>query len=323
MKPIRLIFLCCLFSLQAFSQGRSISSIYVQDKLWDNHARIKILFLNGSNEQHLRVKRVSKQWTEYANVDFLFFTEGQITNKQSDIRVMIKGNCTGSFSYVGKQSRNVPEDKPTLCFTDLENFTILHEFGHALGFIHEHFHPEFTPKLANDFADQCVKIYGWDKNYCKDAFIDKHNQAVVLDYDVKSVMQYNLSSTREKVLLKSEFHHDILGSQGILSLNDRLTVADLYPGRISQAEIHQKYEDEIESFLTHNRCRVIKLDENSLEANKLRQLCSPDSKYGYYVLKDQNKSFINQYDDLIKSCHSELSTIIGLMKRDDKCMRDV
>src|SRR5205814_4628230 len=81
----------------------------------------------------------------------------------------------GSHSVVGTDSLNVAKDQPTMnfgCFdnkTSSEEFmrTTLHEFGHALGFQHEHQNPNAgipwdKPAVYKYYAKK--ENGGWDKD---------------------------------------------------------------------------------------------------------------------------------------------------------------
>lgn len=103
-------------------------------------------FMNGTAAQKSKVKELAKQWEQYANIFFNFIESGN-----ADIRIGFKWrNDPGSWSYIGTDCFYIPQDQVTMNFGWLDiygrdtteyNRTVLHEFGHALGCIHEHQNP--------------------------------------------------------------------------------------------------------------------------------------------------------------------------------------
>ena len=91
--------------------------------------------------QHAKVKAVAKEWEEFANIHFQFVEDGHAT-----IRIAFKEE-EGSWSAIGKELQMFPETMHNMNYarvsstpeiTEEEKGVILHEFGHALGYIHEH-----------------------------------------------------------------------------------------------------------------------------------------------------------------------------------------
>lgn len=111
--------------------------------LWKPGRTLKIRFLGGVPPVRQKVEEIALQWTQFANLNFDFGD-----HPDAEIRIaFIPG--MGSWSYVGTDCLAAPEDQPTMNLGWLTSETrdeeysrvVLHEFGHALGCIHEHQHP--------------------------------------------------------------------------------------------------------------------------------------------------------------------------------------
>lgn len=100
----------------------------------------------------------ANEWSKYANITFKFITSGT-----AQIRVTFTQGA-GSYSYLGTQALNRPSNSETMNFgwfndstTDTEfSRTTIHEFGHALGMIHEHQHPLANIPLG--IKKKCIPI---------------------------------------------------------------------------------------------------------------------------------------------------------------------
>ncbi|KAI3612956.1 peptidase m12a astacin [Moniliophthora roreri] len=106
---------------------------------------LKYYFMDGSENKRKAVKDTIVTWSTFANVIF-----DQTQDKDTaEIRISFKG--PGSWSAVGTDARLITnKDEPTMSFGWLadssepsaeDKGTILHEFGHALGMMHEHQSP--------------------------------------------------------------------------------------------------------------------------------------------------------------------------------------
>lgn len=127
------------------SQQKLLELALMKGRLWTNGRRLKVKFLNGDDFLHNNVMKYAKEWENHANIFFDF-----IDNGDAEIRIsFMKGK--GSWSRVGTDALNVTDqNEPTMNFgwfdatTSPIEFsrTVIHEFGHCLGCIHEHQSPQ-------------------------------------------------------------------------------------------------------------------------------------------------------------------------------------
>ncbi len=137
-------------------------------KLWENGRTLKVRFLDGLPAVQAKVQAIAKEWESLANLTLEFVTTGT-----AQIRISFAEQGF-SWSTVGTDALTVASTKPTMNYGWLEPDTSLreyqrvvrHEFGHALGMIHEHQNPAAQgqipwdkPKVYAYYAQQ-----GWDKD---------------------------------------------------------------------------------------------------------------------------------------------------------------
>lgn len=117
----------------------------------------------------------------------------KFVENRGDIRIVFDTQG-GAWSFVGTQCKNVDLDKPTMCFGWLDVGTIVHEFCHALGMIHEHQNPFGKGIQWNE-----AKVYqwarmtqGWDRQTTYSNIIERYrtDQVNGSEFDPKSIMLY-------------------------------------------------------------------------------------------------------------------------------------
>ena len=117
------------------------------DAKWPKGSQIKMSFLDGDPGLQARVKAVAGQWIARTGADLTFTWLND--PGAGDIRISFSRK--GSWSLLGRYARlKTDKSEPTMNFgwltpnsSDLEiQEVVLHEFGHALGFIHEHQNPD-------------------------------------------------------------------------------------------------------------------------------------------------------------------------------------
>ena len=164
---------------------------------WDVGEKINIRFLGGTPALQERVKSVAKEWTKLANVTFNF-----VKTAPSDIRIaFMEGK--GSWSYLGNMCRRIDEPEPTMNYGWLKDGSpeaelrrvVLHEFGHALGMIHEHQNPKNGGIDWNRAAvrrDLSGPPNNWDDATIENNMFAKYAPGALAatDVDPKSIMMY-------------------------------------------------------------------------------------------------------------------------------------
>jgi len=141
------------------------------DLSWDKKV-ITVSFEDGDNGILELIEKTAQEWTDLGgDLEFSFRnSDGSFRKwtrfddtKSSDIRISFRsGGWGGYWSTIGSLTKNVSPGHPTMNLDDFdqdlkqylisgstaaweksyEKSTILHEFGHALGLAHEHFHPK-------------------------------------------------------------------------------------------------------------------------------------------------------------------------------------
>lgn len=115
----------------------------VNGSRWPSGTEVRVGFLDGPAALHTRIERAARAWSDHANITFLFGA-----GQDAQIRVAFEPN--GSWSYIGTDCRRIAPPQPTMNFGWLSDSSpdeelervVLHEFGHALGCIHEHQNPD-------------------------------------------------------------------------------------------------------------------------------------------------------------------------------------
>ena len=114
-----------------------------------------------------------------------------------------------SWSYIGREAESVKKEKCTMQLDlsvtgpgpnpeNYKKWTVLHETGHALGFGHEHQHPDHATDIFNEdvvidylknhvFYDRKKATQFFDKNYKNQG---KEDDAIIFPFDKESVMRY-------------------------------------------------------------------------------------------------------------------------------------
>lgn len=169
-----------------------------EKKMWSKETII-CRFLDGTSYMREKVINLSNMWTKHCKINFIF-SDG--TNE--DIRIAFKKGM-GSWSAVGTDAlieKYFPKEEPTMNLGWLDENTqedewsrvVLHEFGHALGCVHEH----STPCFERDWnVEKVYDIFSrppnnWSREEIEFNILYKYpkNELLATSYDPQSIMLY-------------------------------------------------------------------------------------------------------------------------------------
>jgi len=133
---------------------------------------------------------VYERLQSYTGINLLFVDDVQ----DADVRISFDPN-SGAWSLIGtdcKQEQN--QNVATMNFGWFDVATVIHEFGHALGMIHEHQNPDGNPiqwnrKLVYEWAKQ---TQGWDEETAYAQIIQPYLTDAIngSKFDPQSIMLY-------------------------------------------------------------------------------------------------------------------------------------
>ena len=187
-------------TLDADEMGQIARMALIKSKKWTTGVTLRCRFLDGSLKMRRKVEKIAHQWEQFAKIRFKFVSAGA-----AEIRISFFAD-SGSWSAVGRDALNqafFPLHQPTMNYGWLRDDTndeeysrvVLHEFGHALGCIHEHQSPKFTRK----WNEKSVLKYFqgppnfWSPDDINHNVLAKYSPTNVsaTDFDPKSIMLYS------------------------------------------------------------------------------------------------------------------------------------
>jgi astacin (peptidase family M12A) len=157
---------------------------------------LKVAFIGGDEVVRTRIEKTARTWEHYIPVHFEFTS----TLEQADIRIGFDPK-SGSWSYIGTGARSIPSPKPTMNYgwltptTDQTEYdrVVLHEFGHALGAVHEHESPNSPIKWNEREVIAYYKTHdGWKESQVRDNILNRYSSDDVdaTPFDPQSIMLY-------------------------------------------------------------------------------------------------------------------------------------
>jgi serralysin len=146
---------CFAWVAKKQSVGGKDRAALVKASRWNAGDTITVSFLDGDPEVQNKVRDAAQGWTAPAMANLSF----DFRKNTSDTLVRISFHYSGSWSVIGTTCRQITDKtQPTMNFgwltpdsaDDEVQRVVLHEFGHALGLIHEHQNPAQGIKWNRD-----------------------------------------------------------------------------------------------------------------------------------------------------------------------------
>jgi len=182
------------------NRGKTRQALSVEYR-WVPSDAISVSFLDGSEKLRDRVREVARGWTgpDRAHLTLDFRKDTLAT----DVRVSFV--LGGSWSVIGTSCRDVPGGVATMNFgwidedsaEDVLRAVVLHEFGHAIGLLHEHQIPHNGIQWNKPVVYAEMALEGWSAEKVDDNIFGEIEEASVdaTPVDPASIMMYPIKSS--------------------------------------------------------------------------------------------------------------------------------
>lgn len=199
-------------------------------KLWKPGRVLRVRFLGGDDTVKHRVEQWARVWEQHANIQLDFVDSGP-----AEIRIAFADD--GSWSAVGTDALVTewfgPNDATmnygwlTPDSSDEEvSGVVLHEFGHALGCIHEHQSPGATIRWNKPvvYRDLAGPPNFWDQPTVDHNVFGRYSSTTTQfsSFDPKSIMLYSFPTTWT-------LDGQTLEENSELSATDKAFIENVYP----------------------------------------------------------------------------------------------
>lgn len=267
------------------TEGAGLRAILPDSRvMWPNGSTLRVRFLEGTDAQKAQVEECAVQWSDHANIDFEFTDD-----PGSEIRVGFDSS-DGAWSYLGDRALDYPSNERTLNLGWVDEGTILHEFGHALGLGHEHSNPIASPIQWNEavvIRDASGPPNFWDEATIRHNILKKYSNSSYLrgtEFDPDSIMLYFFpdewalsgTGTKQNEVLSAKDKQFIASEQGypkdgFQPVDIPISPDDFYEADIGGPGEEDQYRFEVE---TEGQYEM----ETGGETDLVMSLYGPDSR---------------------------------------------
>lgn len=261
--------------------GTQIESVVNRAKTWDPGTTIRTCFDGGDSVSRASIRSYALEWTKYGNLVIDFGSPPTfrtcVSGDGATIRITFAQG--GTASYVGKDALYFAvQHQPTMFLqgfdrADLQEHRyksiVMHEFGHALGFEHEHQSPMSTCEGQFDFA-AIEAALGWDEAKVRANFEQikvssltpsgKVFTGTAPDGSTIAVSEYDKASVMHYALPKEYFQQPpgscFIDLNASLSDLDQKAMASAYPYE-SAASFNARHNSDIDKLLASPRLPAV------------------------------------------------------------------
>lgn len=184
--------------------GRASRAALLREAFWGRGVRLRVAFLAGEPDLHRRVATLAQAWADETGADFSFefWIDSTRDPTAADVRVTFEPDL-GSFAILGRNAETADRTERTMNLgwmsLDLDEeearSVVLHEFGHALGLVHEHMNParpiewDREQVIADLQASQ-----GWSEDTIETNMFAQYRAGETFhtDIDLLSIMTYQI-----------------------------------------------------------------------------------------------------------------------------------
>lgn len=209
---------------------------------WPTGSTLRVRFLNGTQSVQQRVADIAQEWSQYANIKFAFGDD-----RNAEIRIAFHQD-PGSWSQLGTKAREWSWNQHTMHFGWLYDYTplegyrdvVLHEFGHALGLVHEHQSPASTIAWNEEAVYAYYSTLNWSREKIRDHIFTKY-EASITQYsalDPTSIMMYYIPQAFTLDGFSAPWNSE-------LSATDKEYIGKWYPFTTPTVQAVSGYGDEV------------------------------------------------------------------------------
>ena len=212
------------------NDGSNLEAAGERHRFWLPGQTLRVRFLD-TPELAQRVLEIAGEWTRHARLNFQLVTDGP-----ADIRVTFAE--PGNWSAVGTDAlvtEYFPPDGATMCLSEIRRADssmrveriVRHEFGHAIGLVHEHSSPAAGILWDKEavYAELAGPPNHWDQETVDHNVFRRYGATTTehTAFDPHSIMLYPLPA--RWTLDRRTFAENI-----VLSDTDKDFAARIYPG---------------------------------------------------------------------------------------------
>jgi hypothetical protein len=223
--------LAYLYSINVPQAQEVQRQLYAEKRRWENGRTLRVCFYNGNPIVVALIRATAIEWNIYSGIALDFGQDGRWLNcldpKAGFPEIRIGFSERGYWSYIGSDSERYGGDRaPSMNFDSFNRVynefkysvgdvavradpyhkaAIRHEFGHALGLLHEHQNPALNcfKEIKWEGSGNVYEYFSGPQHFWSKELVDRNLGfigATDSDYvagvaDPKSVMMYSLPSS--------------------------------------------------------------------------------------------------------------------------------